>query len=446
MASAGRLHVSIEARVEKLEEGLARADRKVQQATSRMKSLGDQASSVASRGLRAMAAGMGAASAAAAAHEKQWATLGATILASFAAGGPVAGGIALLGAAVGVLIGNTNEMGKAAEEAGKKWADSMEKARAATKKLDERILEMRLRAGGFGDLDIEALKLNASIEAKRKELEDALRRPGRNGQYSAGESISGLKEELATLEEQRRRLFALADAEAQAQARTAAAADKQASAMERVAAALPAGFGGTGGLTREGWANVEANRLRGMLTPGEPRVGAGRLTGAWDMQEVTVTVDVPKLTVEETPAFETWKTSLGLQISDTIAAGLVDGALRGGKQVQDILARAFENVSGQLLNLGVGSLLQGIAPGLFPAGLKFFQHGATVVDHPTLAWVGEAGQAERIEPVHATGDRNEYGDINMTVHVSGGDPRQVTNAIREALRSANLRRALGRGI
>lgn len=67
-----------------------------------------QASKVAAGAMRAMSAGIGAATAAAAAQQRSWLALGTTILGTFAAGGPVAGGIALVGAAFGLLAGDAD--------------------------------------------------------------------------------------------------------------------------------------------------------------------------------------------------------------------------------------------------------------------------------------------------------------------------------------------------
>lgn len=58
---------------------------------------------------KALSAGIGAATAAAAGAERSWIGLGTSILASFAAGGPVAGGIAIVGAAIGVASGKADE-------------------------------------------------------------------------------------------------------------------------------------------------------------------------------------------------------------------------------------------------------------------------------------------------------------------------------------------------
>lgn len=75
--------------------------------------------------MRGVAVGIGAVTAGAAASEKQWLSLGTVILTSFAAGGPIAGGIALVGAAIGYLVGDLNK----AEEAAKATAAEFEKIR-----------------------------------------------------------------------------------------------------------------------------------------------------------------------------------------------------------------------------------------------------------------------------------------------------------------------------
>lgn len=76
--------------------------------------------------MRGVAVGIGAVTAGAAASEKQWLSLGTVILTSFAAGGPVAGAIAIVGAAIGYLVGQTNK----AEEAAKSYRDELAKINA----------------------------------------------------------------------------------------------------------------------------------------------------------------------------------------------------------------------------------------------------------------------------------------------------------------------------
>lgn len=80
------------------------------------------------RAMISMSSAIGAATAAQAAHERSWLHLGTSILSSFAAGGPVAGTIAILAGGFGLVTGYAQkqaqefkELGDAAEKAGKQY-------------------------------------------------------------------------------------------------------------------------------------------------------------------------------------------------------------------------------------------------------------------------------------------------------------------------------------
>lgn len=73
---------------------------------------------------RLMVGAIGAASSAAAGAERDWIRLGSTILMSFAAGGPVVGGLSLVAAGVGILGSSTKD----AAEAAAKYREEMAKA------------------------------------------------------------------------------------------------------------------------------------------------------------------------------------------------------------------------------------------------------------------------------------------------------------------------------
>lgn len=166
--------MSVEARIESLEEGLARADRRVQQSSRQMRSFGDVAGNYAARGLRTMSAAMGAVGAAQAAQERQWLSLSAIILANWAAGGPVLGAITAAGAAIGIMFANS-------EKAADRYLAKLKGIEAETTKLRDKSAELELRifeaAGGdagmkaIEDLDIRI----AGLKAAREPLAEAAR-------------------------------------------------------------------------------------------------------------------------------------------------------------------------------------------------------------------------------------------------------------------------------
>lgn len=90
------------------------------------------------RAMVAMSSALGASTAAAAASEKQWLSLGTVILSSFAAGGPIAGGIALIGAAAGVIAGQT---GKQTAALNKMLDDTQQRVSALSAWLKDKGME-----------------------------------------------------------------------------------------------------------------------------------------------------------------------------------------------------------------------------------------------------------------------------------------------------------------
>jgi hypothetical protein len=52
-----------------------------------------------------------------------------------------------------------------------------------------------------------------------------------------------------------------------------------------------------------------------------------------------------------------------------------------------------------------------------------------IVTSPTLAMIGEAGP-EAVVPLSRAGEFGMGGGNNVTIHVNGGDPQQVVNALR----------------
>jgi len=68
--------------------------------------------------------------------------------------------------------------------------------------------------------------------------------------------------------------------------------------------------------------------------------------------------------------------------------------------------------------------------GLSDSRVTALAEGGIVRARPggTLALIGEAGQSEAVIPLSKMGKMG--GDTNVTIHVNGGDPQQVVNALR----------------
>ncbi len=106
---------------------------------------------------------IGGATAAVAAHQRSWAALGTSIVASFAAGGPVGGGIALLGAGIGFLSSETEK----ANPRMKALAAETLRLVEANKKLDREALVIQ----GVSLQEQELKKVNVELELAADNLD-----------------------------------------------------------------------------------------------------------------------------------------------------------------------------------------------------------------------------------------------------------------------------------
>jgi len=146
-----------------------------------MKKVARTVSSVA----RGMTGAITAVAASAASMEKNWTAVGVNILASFAAGGPIAGGLAAIGAGIGFVIGKSKELEeaqkKAAEETRKRIEKEQEAASARSAALDKELSQLRqvsrLR-GQFGrdptPIEEQIDEAVASIDRRRADLATAI--------------------------------------------------------------------------------------------------------------------------------------------------------------------------------------------------------------------------------------------------------------------------------
>lgn len=145
--------------------------------------------------MRSMSAGIGAATAAAAAQQRSWLSLGTTILASFAAGGPVVGGIALVAAGIGLVSSSADQ----AEESMRRLIAS---AKAAASEMRDAFVDAGAAAERAGERRIEALA------RQEQELSQKLR----SVRQTAGLALDDGREIDAALQA-RRRLLPELDAE-----------------------------------------------------------------------------------------------------------------------------------------------------------------------------------------------------------------------------------------
>jgi len=119
--------------------------------------------------MRGLSVGIGAVTAGAAASEKQFLALGTVILTSFAAGGPIAGGIAIVAAGIGYLVGEMNRGEAAAAafaaEVAKISDDAFKRQFDAYLVASDRVKDLREALGApGGSLASEAKKAREELD------------------------------------------------------------------------------------------------------------------------------------------------------------------------------------------------------------------------------------------------------------------------------------------
>lgn len=175
------------------------AARKVDAATAGIGASSVTAAKLGQRAMTAMSSAIGASTAAAAAGERQWLSLGTVILGSFAAGGPIAGGLALIGASIGLLSssGSKAEASFLAQaQAVGKWSVALGQARTeagatldALQRVREKVPDLLERhgiTGGWADM------AQIVAEAKLRKMEGEIRTAGAE---SAGKMAQALAHE-----------------------------------------------------------------------------------------------------------------------------------------------------------------------------------------------------------------------------------------------------------
>jgi len=182
--------------------GMDRATKQAQASVDRLGANVTNVGRIAMGAGRALSAGIGAASAAAAGAERSWVSLGTVVLASFAAGGPIAGGIAIVAAGIGMMAGESKRAAAAASEARAaqaKWLDQVrEKAASAAAEIqkmrDAIEAASRSRLSGTdvsaGDIVMERDLLAARAAVREAEEARALAQRGRAA-YLAGGAAGG---------------------------------------------------------------------------------------------------------------------------------------------------------------------------------------------------------------------------------------------------------------
>lgn len=219
MAIVGVLETQVRASTQNFDAGMERAGRKASEFERNV-------ANAAQKAARGFGAAMSAVAASSAAAEKNWVTLGATIVGSFATGGPVIGAITAAAAAVGLFISKS-------KEAPDEWAKATERIRADARKVADELQEMQKRlfvlGGGTGT--------QFRIDVIDKRIADlrTLLVPSAIFGDEAPVDQSGVLGAIKALEQERKNLVMLAELEAEAQRMTAEQAEREAIAKRSIA-------------------------------------------------------------------------------------------------------------------------------------------------------------------------------------------------------------------
>lgn len=399
----GVLETQVRASTQDFDRGMQRAEQTATRFGTRVSSIGTRAASAFGQAMTAVAASTAAA-------EKNWVTLGATILGAFATGGPIAGGIAAAAAGVGLLIGKTKEAKKEADEYAKAWDEVAKKAASAHESILQAIDKATIAAGApdLTETEIRIAKLGVQIEQAQDAFHGAMNAEIRDKALDA----------LIKLEDEMRGLQRLAELEADARERSAAATRKQAQdaayfrELERQdearrKAAIDAD-------PRVRW-------LRSGRAPAEdfPLFGSSSMFTVGDgMKEFKGTVESPKIRVFD-PAEELRREQERLQMvaqqvaepfHSAFAEAVVDGFRTGFKNLRDIGQNLLFDWLGMASRALSQRLFQPIFNSLFGAS-----PGGSVLQVLPVA-VPAATFATGIQA---------SGPLESIIHVTGSDVRTL---------------------
>jgi hypothetical protein len=104
------------------------------------------------------------------------------------------------------------------------------------------------------------------------------------------------------------------------------------------------------------------------------------------------------------------------------------------KTIFNGIAAAWNNTFGKL-----SFKIPGWVPGVGGKGFEvpnipMLANGG-IVTGPTLAMIGEGGESEAVIPLSRLDQMTGGGGNNVTIHVNGGDPQQVVNALRRYMQT-----------
>lgn len=140
-----------------------------------------KAASIGGAGFSSLSAGISAAQASGESFESAMVSVGSSVAAAFAAGGPLGAGLALVSVGFGTLLGGINQSEKAAKEAAKTFEASFKKAEEGAKrardelaKLEVRILELEHSLSGDA-LNMDRFNQSLSIKEQIGVIEEAER-------------------------------------------------------------------------------------------------------------------------------------------------------------------------------------------------------------------------------------------------------------------------------
>lgn len=343
MAVSGVIEAHVRARTQNFDAGMKRVAR----------TLGSLA--------RGMTSGITAVTAAAASMEKSWTAVGVNILAAFAAGGPIAAGLAAVGAGIGMIVGKQKELEEASNAAAaamRKELDALTKLRDTARERLEATLDLGREPTKADETLRKMIRERAILEeqiraAKVEFMEAGFARdamPGVPGNWRTAEmetakrKVEALEKELVAMDERVTLAFEAAKYEAAA----AAAIERSANAAGKVAEVYRGPFGDAlkGLLGSAPSHNPLGLAAGGVL--GGPTTSASSAPFAFDVKIDALSESLARVE------------SIGESAFMTIGNAIDFAAIRAGN-----FSSIMENIVEQMANLMLNRALNNLAGSLF---------------------------------------------------------------------------------
>jgi len=388
-----------------------------QSMNTQVASSGEAMKTMADRGAQAtgqIAAGLGVATAAAASMEGAFLGAAGAVLGAFAAGGPVAGAIAIVAAGAGVVIGKAAKAREAFAQFGANAAADTASIRgeieAMNAKLDEAAgknpIEQKLKdirrqikqaeeiyantvpasdyEDFFGGRSGSGVGFAEQMKRSAQSMKEMFGAKSREDVAAVLTELVNKESELLLLRSKSSEIFEL-DANVTAQTlldqlneqnKTLTTRDAKERALLEVDRQM-----------LKVWKDIDA------VAGGVPQATVRKLEDAMERQKAIMTEAVE----ESFPTqFDQLIESTGPTLQSTLSSSIMAGFSEGADGAKRVMQNLMTQIQGKILNMALGAGMQALGmPGT--GGTKFFAEGGTMVHGPGLFVAGEGKEPELIQ-------------------------------------------------